>query len=80
MTLEELLGFDAERWKTITDEQIRALCEPYFSVTRPDESTPRSSKPLEVRITSPKKQLSEADRAKQDKIALAKKMMKMWNI
>lgn len=36
MTIEELLRLSAEQWEMLRDDDLVAMLEPYFKVTRPD--------------------------------------------
>lgn len=52
MTWKELLGLGPDEWKTITDDELIKILQPFFKVTRPDLSV---KKPEDF-SSAPKKQ------------------------
>ena len=43
MKLEDLLEFSADKLKALSNEQLEALCKPFWDVTRPPIGEPKKS-------------------------------------
>jgi hypothetical protein len=57
MTIDQLLGLNADEWDKISDEQLEAIFRPMFNVTRPDIAPKHHTRKQElvVQFMSPNK-------------------------
>lgn len=80
MTLDQILGFNAEEFKALSEVQLTEICKPYFHITRPELYVrPESTKKKQINVLSGLIKTAE-DRIKEEKIKMARALMAKHNI